>query len=184
MSVDPNDIMRLIASLLAKTPSAPGTKWQDRVVLGCWAARYVPAAMTHLPGYPITNIGFSIPYSRQFLAVPNISFNLLLAALVSPSGRRFIAQAQAQNRPIYAWTVNDEVGMDWCVRKGLDGVITDDPKKYIAFRDGWEEGSTPLKWSWKTVMMYVRINVFAMMFGLIFWRRYGFGLKFEAPSKP
>jgi len=29
--------MRLIAEALAKTPSAPGTKWHDRIILGCWA---------------------------------------------------------------------------------------------------------------------------------------------------
>lgn len=73
--------------------------------------------------------------------------------------------------------------MDWCIRKKLDGVITDDPKKYIQFRDAWDERKPALKWSWKVVMMYVKMNVFAMMFGLIFWRRYGFGLKFEGGAK-
>jgi glycerophosphoryl diester phosphodiesterase len=168
--------MKLIAETLAKVPSAPNTQWQDRIILGCWAAKFLPAAVEYLPSFPVTTIGFSIPYSRQFLDLPNITFNMLMAALVSPAGRRFIADAKAAGRPIYAWTANDEKTFDWSIRKGIDGVITDDPRKFIEFRDSWDVKKPKVQWTPKLLMTYVQINLFAWVFGWIFWRRYGFGL--------
>lgn len=139
-------------------------------------AKFVPPSHKYFPGYPITNIGFSIPYSRQFLAIPNCSFNILQATLVSPAGRKFIKEVKTKNRAIYSWTVNDETNMDWCIRRGLDGVITDEPKKYLDYRDAFDPASPVPKWDWATVMNFVRINVFAWLFGLLFWKRHGFKL--------
>lgn len=34
-------------------------------------------------------------------------------------------------RSLFLWTVNDEKTMKWSIRKEVDGVITDDPKKYL-----------------------------------------------------
>lgn len=31
------DIMRLVSEVLTRVSPVPGTKWQNRIVLGCWA---------------------------------------------------------------------------------------------------------------------------------------------------
>jgi len=68
--------------------------------------------------------------------------------------------------------------MDWCIRRGVDGVITDDPAKFIAFRDEWGDGkgARGLKWRVGAVVGFVRMNVFMVLFAWLFWARHGFGL--------
>jgi phosphatidylglycerol phospholipase C len=84
-----------------------------------------------LEGYPITYIGFSVLWARSFLQVPNINFNILQKVLVGPLGRRFIRDARKAGRSLLVWTVNEEEWMEWSIRKAVDGVITDDPKKFL-----------------------------------------------------
>ena len=100
---------------------------------------------------------------------------MLQASLVSPSGRKLISDAKSNQRRVYSWTVNDEKNMDWCIRKGLDGVITDDPRKYLDVCDKFAEELIPA-WPPMLVLNFIRINIFAFIFGILFWQRYGFGL--------
>ncbi|KAF2484021.1 PLC-like phosphodiesterase, partial [Neohortaea acidophila] len=132
LSNDADTIMRLLGSTIASVSPAARKKWEERVVLGIWAAKYLPLAMKYLPDFPVTHIGFSLKYARHFFTVPNVSFNMLLPMLVAPGGRAFIRDAkQKQKRQVYAWTVNEEDKMEWCIRRKLDGVITDDPRKFL-----------------------------------------------------
>jgi len=99
---------------------------------------------------------------------------MLQASLVSPSGQRFIRDVKALDRQIYAWTVNDSKNMDWCIRNGgIDGVISDDPKKFLDLCESWDPESPPPVWPWKLLVNFFRINVFAWLFGLLFWLRHG-----------
>jgi len=79
---------------------------------------------------------------------------------------------------MYAWTVNDEKAMDWCIRRRVDGVITDDPAKFIKFRDGWSR-EREVKWSVRLVLGYVKMNAFMVLFAWLFWLRHGWGLVVE-----
>ncbi|KFY64419.1 hypothetical protein V497_01705 [Pseudogymnoascus sp. VKM F-4516 (FW-969)] len=137
MDNNADDLMRLISETIAE--ATPSTPWNERIVLGCWAAKFLPICSHYLPGFPITHIGFSISYARQFLKVPNVSFNMLQKIMVGPWGDRFLAECKALNRPVFLWTVNEEKWMKWCINKGVDGVITDDPKKYLEIADGHDE---------------------------------------------
>ncbi|OJD11763.1 hypothetical protein ACJ73_09476, partial [Blastomyces percursus] len=128
-------IMRALADLLYSTAIPPEHKpWNERIILGCWTAKYLSLSHTHLPTYPVSLISFSLPYARQFLRLrlrlraPHVIsiFNLKLEALMGPGGARFLADAQAAGQRVFAWTVNEEPLMRWCVRHGLDGVVTDD----------------------------------------------------------
>ena len=92
-----------------------------------------------LPGFSIAFIGVSLAYSYELLKYDCVScFNLLQGVLVGPRGARFIREAHAKGRTILAWTVNAEEWMDWGIRKGLEGIITDDPAKYTDIRKRWE----------------------------------------------
>lgn len=128
----------------------------------------------YFPGFPVTYIGFSIPYSRQILSIPNVSFNMLQAALVSPAGRKFIRDAKALDRQVYSWTVNDEKSMDWCIRNGgIDGVISDDPKQFLDLCERWDPNTKAPAWPLKVVISLLRINLFTWLFGVLFWFRHG-----------
>ena len=126
----------------------------------------------HLPGFPVTNVGFSPTYSRNFLTMPNTSFVMLYPTLVSPSGRKFIRTVKTQQRQIYAWTVNDEKGLDWCVKKGVDGIITDEVERFFAVCAASEEKAS-YRWSLALLVQFILVNFWVAVFDVIFPRRYG-----------
>ncbi|KAG7009848.1 GPI biosynthesis protein [Physcia stellaris] len=97
---DPEKIMRLIAHTISLVPPSPSNPWSKRLVLGVWAAKYLSLCTQYLPDYSITHIGFTISYARQFLALPNISFNSLQKSLMGPRGTSYIRNLKAKNRPL------------------------------------------------------------------------------------
>jgi hypothetical protein len=138
--------------------------------------KYVPLCEDYFPGFSLVHIGFSVPYSRQFLAIENVGFNILQATLVSPFGRKFIRDAKAAERRVLSWTVNDEKNLDWCTRRKLDGVVTDDPKKFLELQNQFAESKQPPAWSVTQIPNLLRINIMIWIFTFIFGRKHGFGL--------
>jgi tubulin gamma len=173
MDNDADDVMRLISNAIRNVRPSPSRPWSSRVVLGCWAAKYLPLCSRYLPGFPVSHIGFSILYASHFFSVPNVSFNIMQGVLMTPWGRAFIRKAQCDKRPVYAWTVNDERRMRWFIRHGLDGVITDDPKLFLEVRRGWHEGMAD-GFNILTFLDILRVNFFALLFGFLFQLRFGF----------
>ena len=166
--------MRLIASAIASVPPSPSAQWNQRIVLGCWAAKFLPLCAQYLPTYSITHIGFSIPYARGFLSVPNVSFNTLQASLAGPFGSTYMRELKTKKRPLLVWTVNNDWFMRWSIDRGLDGVITDDPKRFLEVVEEWECGKRDVgrltwpQWGW---LMWQ--NFMVVMFGLIFQWKFG-----------
>ncbi|KAI6781704.1 uncharacterized protein J7T54_003970 [Emericellopsis cladophorae] len=138
--------------------------WHHRVVLGLWNTVFLKAARRHLPEYPMVHISFYLPYSRHFLSIPNLGFNIFQKVLVGKGGRRFMQEAQERDRPVLAWTVNEERWMEWCIAQNetssllapeqtstvhgrmIDGVITDDPLLFSQVCDRYEQaGATKLQ---------------------------------------
>ncbi|KAL9042147.1 MAG: hypothetical protein Q9214_003871, partial [Letrouitia sp. 1 TL-2023] len=150
-----DDIMRLIAQTIHDVPPHPAKPWAKRIVLGCWAAKFFPLCAHHLPAFPIAHIGFSGSYARQFIPLPNISFNILQKTVFGPGGRRLLRDVKAAGRPIYFWTVNGESMMRWSIAKEADGVITDDPKRFLEVCDEWEHGKREVaiaRGEWATIV--------------------------------
>jgi hypothetical protein len=166
--------MRLIGEAIRSVPPSPTRPWHNRIVLGCWAAKYLPLCSRYLPGFPVSHIGFSTLVASYFFTVPNISFNMAQAVLMTPWGKAFICKAQCDGRPVYAWTVNDEARMRWGIRQGLDGVITDDPKLFLEVRKSWHEG-TKDGLRVKDHLDIVRVNFFAFIYSILFWAMFGRG---------
>lgn len=118
------------------------------------------------------NIAFSTVYARQFLAVPNTSFSMTQASLVHPYGRKLIREMQAQDRQILSWTIDDEKNVDWCIRRGVDGIITDDVPKVLKMCEIFTE-ERRYRWSLKLLLGFITINFWIYLFGVVFSRRYG-----------
>ncbi|WPH02340.1 Hypothetical protein R9X50_00520300 [Acrodontium crateriforme] len=168
---DADDIMRLIGSTIASVAPPETKPWTERIVLGAWAAKYLPLAQKYLPGFPIVHIGFSLPYARHFFTVPDVGFNMLLATLVAPGGRRFIQDAQEKyNRPVLAWTVNTKDKMQWCIRRNLDGVITDDPELYLSVCENHDDNEPEKLFPLNLRDYFDVIRVWAFVV-VIFWLR-------------
>ncbi|KAH7380452.1 PLC-like phosphodiesterase [Phaeosphaeria sp. MPI-PUGE-AT-0046c] len=169
-----DDVMRLIGDAIRSVPPSPDRPWQNRIVLGIWAAKYLPLCSRHVPGFPISHIGFSTVVARYFFKVPNVSFNMAQAVLMTPWGKAFIRKAQCSKRPVYAWTVNDEAKMRWDIRQGLDGVITDDPKLFLEVRKSWHEG-TKDGLGIMDALDIARINFFTIIYSILFCMAFGLG---------
>ncbi|KAL9049082.1 MAG: hypothetical protein Q9162_007397 [Coniocarpon cinnabarinum] len=160
---DADDIMRLMAKTVEE-------------------AKYVPLCEKYFSGFPVCNIGFSVAYSQQFLATPEVAFSMLIASLLGPFGQWLIYRAKKNKRRLYSWTVNHQKTMDWCIRRELDGVITDDPEKYLSECRSFREHEVP-SWPWKLLIMMTQINVFATIFTAIFWQKHGLGLQVSSANK-
>ncbi|KAF1918489.1 hypothetical protein BDU57DRAFT_538041 [Ampelomyces quisqualis] len=163
-----DDVMRLIGDTIRSVAPSPNRPWQNRIVLGIWAAKYLTLCSRYLPGFSVSHIGFSTLVASYFFTVPNVSFNMAQVVLMTPWGKWFIRKAQCDQRPVYAWTVNDESRMRWDIRQGLDGVITDDPKLFLEVRKRWHQG-TKDGLGGKDVLDMVRVNFFALIYEMLFW---------------
>jgi len=164
---DADNVMRLIAETIKSVP--PGARpWNDRILLGIWAAKFLPLCVKYSPGFPITHIGFSTCYARQFLKVPNVSFNIMQKVLLGPVGKSFIRDVKKAGRPLFIWTVNQAHLMKWGIQKELDGIITDDPKKFREVCDEWDDDEPPAHPSWaewlSTFWLYMIIGTFWFRF--------------------
>jgi hypothetical protein len=130
-----------------------------------------------LPTFPVVLITFNVCYARKFLKVPGISFNIAQKILMGPLGYRFLDRARAANKLVFVWTVNDPKLMRWWIRKGVDGVITDDPEEFKRIRDSWD-GKTLLQGddddgiSFRQYVELVIIAVVVLLFGWIYRRRH------------
>jgi phosphatidylglycerol phospholipase C len=144
-------------------------------------ANYIPLCSKYLPGYPITHIGFNIQYARQFLKVPKVSFNMAHKIVAGPGGSSFLKDAKAANREVFLWTVNEVPWMKWSIGKEVDGVITDDPKKYLEVCKSYSGGKMqlPLK-MWGSVAW---MNVFARVLSFLFRIKYGFKVDLKKIAK-
>lgn len=143
MDNDADDVMRLIQRTIDSVPANPSRSWEDRIVLGVWAVKFLPLCQAYLPGFPISHIGFSTCYARQFLKVENCSFNMLQKVLLGPIGANFMKDVRKAGRQLFVWTVNDENLMKWSIQRRVDGVITDDPKKFKEVCDNYGDNEPP-----------------------------------------
>jgi hypothetical protein len=164
--------MRLIGDTIRSVPPSPNRPWQNRIVLGIWAAKYLPLCSRYVPGFSTSHIGFSTLIASYFFTVPNISFNMAQVVLMTPWGKAFVRKAHRDKRAVYAWTVNEESRMRWSIRKGLDGVVTDDPKLFLEVRKNWHAG-TKDGLRIMDVFNIVRVNVFAVIYTILFWIMFG-----------
>ncbi|UKZ46511.1 hypothetical protein TrVGV298_000716 [Trichoderma virens] len=119
--LDIKDLLQAIACALTEVSSA--TPWDERIIIGCWnktqQATFMKAALALLPGYPLAHISTSLYYSRHFLPIPNLAFNMFQLLLVGPLGSWFLTNARAAARPVFAWTVNSPKWMEWCIRRNI-----------------------------------------------------------------
>ena len=64
--------------------------------------------------------------------------------------------------------------MKWSVKKGVDGVITDDPKKFLEVCKDYDETAPIHRLTLREYPSVVWINLLVIVFSLLFRFRYGF----------
>ena len=91
--------------------------------------------------------------------------------MVGPGGSKFMKDVKKAGRALFLWTVNDDNSMKWSISKQVDGVITDDPKRYLELCRDYhgETVSVSLK-GWST---FVIIKFMVPFFQLLVKYKYG-----------
>ena len=174
MDDDPDLMMRSISEAIASVLPSPSKPWSDRIVLGIWALKYLTPYATYLPKYALSNIGFSTIYARSFMTskTPNVSFNMLYWTLMMPiSGPRFIRSAHLNGREVYAWTVNDEDTMKWCMKHQVDAILTDDVGKLVKVQAGWENGDRQYHIKLRTWAFSIWVWLLSSLLGVLIRRK-------------
>ncbi|MBE7180621.1 MAG: hypothetical protein INR71_05310 [Terriglobus roseus] len=62
------------------------------------------------------------------------------------------------------------------MRRGLDGVITDDVAQYLRVCAAWDVERRKWDWGARQVWEVLRVNVMAVVFGVMFRWKFGTGL--------
>ena len=62
--------------------------------------------------------------------------------------------------------------MDWCIRRGFDGVVTDNLLEYLEMCKTFKEERKP-RWSVKQVIAFAYLNMWVFFFGVTFLQRHG-----------
>ncbi len=93
--------------------------------------------------------------------------------MVGPRGKSLLKDIKKSGRSIFLWTVNDENWMKWSIQKHVDGVITDDPKKYLEVCKEYEDGDKQVHISIYDGGVLIIFNVLAIFFGWLMRFRYG-----------
>ncbi|SPQ22049.1 4f77f2eb-8825-449f-ad3f-0b487ff4e79b [Thermothielavioides terrestris] len=140
MDDDPGELYGAIARVIDSVAVPAGTRpWKERIVVGGWNEHFLHHARVHLPGYALAYTGGSLLYAARFLsdAHPDVHFNLRQQTLVGPVGAAFRRAVRKRGRKLFVWTVNEPLWMEWSIKKGVDGVITDQVARYASVRDKW-----------------------------------------------
>jgi phosphatidylglycerol phospholipase C len=141
---------------------------------------YVPFRDKYLPGFPISHIGRDLYYAREFLKVPDVSFNILQRVIVGPVGQNFLRDVRAAGRDVFVWTVNKPNGMRWSIRNEVDGVLTDDPAAFIKFCEEYDGQCTKEdEPSFEAYLIIIGVNIWTTLTCLKMYFRWVFGLQFS-----
>ncbi|KAK7951596.1 Glycerophosphoryl diester phosphodiesterase [Apiospora aurea] len=125
---------------------------EDRKVSDCDWSYLSTLRTTRKPHEPMPRLVDLLEYLAQpgqeniwvlldikLLAVPKMNFNMFMYSMVGPSGTKFMRAAREAARSVFVWTVNDDDWMRWSIRKGVDGVITDNPERFLQICKEWPD---------------------------------------------
>lgn len=94
--------------------------------------------------------------------------------IVGPFASAFLRQVKRSTpeRSVLLWTVNQESWMKWSIRQGVDGVITDDPLKFLKVCKLYA-GDERLHHSWSSWKAIIRQYMRKFAFGGLFRWKHG-----------
>lgn len=80
-------------------------------------------------------IAWSPSLASALLPVSHLNFTLFNYSFATARGSRIRLQAKQQSRLVFSWTDNADEWMALSIRNEIDGVITDDPKRFLELCD-------------------------------------------------
>ncbi|RDW83540.1 uncharacterized protein DSM5745_03866 [Aspergillus mulundensis] len=203
MCNDPNLMVPAIAGDISLVAPVEGTAWKDRIVLAVWKAGWIPPCVWSMGDFKVALSAWSPSYAIGVLdelllwrKTVLLDCSLLNHAFESERGQRFREKFREQypNQKIFSWSDDSDLSMARSIRNGLDGVICDDPARYLGICRQWEDDeafrdriSEPtrrqkLQWLYCNVVVYIYEFLLLMLQGSP-WRRAKRGLKGDQASR-
>lgn len=126
-----------VIQLLAKTlAQVHNTGWEKRLIVGIWHPKFLPLCRQYLSSISLAFIGASLLWAKEFMEEEQVgTINLFFPAVLSREGQELVQQVHARNKTFTTWTLNNTKWLEWAVRYGVDGIITDDPREFKALGD-------------------------------------------------
>lgn len=171
--------MRVTASTIAGVRPLSDKPWSQRILFGVWSSGYLPLAAKFLPKFPVVYTGFHLSHARHNLGFPHVGSNMLVQTWLAPGGRRLLQECQTRPGTNIAWTVNDRDKAQWCARRGVDGMITDDPAALVKILELYderaEESMMPISFSacFDVAIIFLLVNCFFWYFRRVMKLDYG-----------
>ncbi|KAK6222914.1 hypothetical protein LQW54_000725 [Pestalotiopsis sp. IQ-011] len=122
-----------LSEALASVPT--DIPWNQRIILGVWTVEWLAACLRTHPEFPMSLIAWSPSLASALLPVPHLSFTMFNYSFATARGSRVRLQAKQQSRLVFSWTDNADQWMALSIRNEIDGVITDDPKRFLELCD-------------------------------------------------
>ncbi|KAI1333961.1 PLC-like phosphodiesterase [Xylariaceae sp. FL0016] len=159
---DPAD--KLLQSLVKTLSSvSPTTRsWKDRILLGAWDMQWVIACFKNLQGFQVVLTTPSPAYASAMLEVPGLHFSILNYSFATERGARFRLRARDQGRNIFSWSDNTDRWMATSIRNKVDGVITDNPRRFIELCNQWPSSAarqSAYRWTLWEMIFWMGINI-------------------------
>ncbi|EHL03714.1 hypothetical protein M7I_0361 [Glarea lozoyensis 74030] len=133
-----------------------------------------PETLFKLLASTIADVTPSKPWNQRLV------LGCWLQVMVGPFGNAMRKKIKKDNRSLFLWTVNEVEVMKWSIRKEVDGVITDDPKKYLEVCDTYE--GAPIHFSAATWAKIILMNILSRVFLIvIYWRDFKLKVKKNKP---
>ncbi|KAG2156338.1 PLC-like phosphodiesterase [Suillus clintonianus] len=130
---DPDRLFSLMHDIMSTQPDWQ-TKLAPRILLGLWHPRFVAFAKVRLPYCRRSYIGKSLLIARTYFWDGVEVFSMSFASLTTYDGQKFRNECKAAGKKVMVWTVNEPEHMMEAVRWGIDAIITDVTKKWLALR--------------------------------------------------
>ncbi|TFY81088.1 hypothetical protein EWM64_g2927 [Hericium alpestre] len=105
-----------------------------RIILGLWHPRFIGPAKTHMPYCRRSYIGDSPSLARQYFWHACEIFSMSFPSLSTIDGIKFRRECKAAGKNMMVWTVNEPAQMMEAVRWGVDVILTDRTKAWLAMR--------------------------------------------------
>ncbi|KAI9369823.1 PLC-like phosphodiesterase [Aspergillus egyptiacus] len=171
---DANLLCASLATTIASVPAA-SRPWNERIILAAWRAEWVAACQKHLPGFPVALTTPFPTYATAMLQVPDLHFSLFNYTFATRRGIQFRRRAREHARKIFSWSDNHEEWMAASIRNEVDGVITDDPKRFLELCTRWQVDGmqTAGKMTLKQMVLWVVVNFVVIVWEMLSALKHG-----------
>ncbi len=122
------------------TVSASHAYGDARVSFESFNLGVLELARQHAPGIPrVAAVGGASGYAAaasaaRSKAVTGVAVPLSVLRAAVGADPDFVRDLQAESRTVYAWGVDETSQMEWAVRNGVDGIVTNSCDRFAAYR--------------------------------------------------